>query len=77
MVGTVLFSCSSEESALSPELKACINNPECASSDGRLIIGYTPSTSKLDDSNVIEPVAMISVYEGDSIPDEFYDHWSC
>ena len=58
---------------LQPGLKHCIKNPECASSDGRLIIGFT-YPEHIDDPLYRGPVGMVAVYEGDPIPDEFYDH---
>ena len=59
---------------MQPGLKHCIKNPECASSDGRLIIGFT-YPEHIDDPLYRGPVGMVAVYEGDPIPDEFYDHW--
>ena len=58
---------------LSPELKSCIKNPDCASSDGRLIIGYTFDQTTVD-PEYRGPGYMVPVLEGDPIPDEFYDH---
>ncbi|NOQ72013.1 MAG: hypothetical protein GQ574_08430 [Crocinitomix sp.] len=64
---------SESKGGLSQELKSCINNPACASNDGRLIIGYTIPTEQLDPHYRGETY-MVAVYESETIPEEFYDH---
>ena len=59
----LLVSCGGK-GGLSPELKSCIKNPECASSDGRLIIGYTIDPKTLN-PDYRGPGYMVAVYEGD------------
>lgn len=67
-----LFSCYRGKGGLHPDLKKCIGNPKHAAPDGRLIIGFT--TQKSDGPHTRRMPGLVAIYEGDSIPEIFYDH---
>ena len=62
------FSCNKDETRLSDELKSVIKNPEYATDDGRLVIGFTP-IRRFDG---LKTGNWQAIYEGDTIPKEFY-----
>lgn len=68
----LIISCAGK-GGLSPELKALISNPDYASPEGKLIIGFT-FPPDIDDPNSRGPLGMVPVYEGEPIPEEFYNH---
>lgn len=65
--GTDLFA--KEKIQLPDQLQSVIGNPGDTSSDGRLIIGFTPNVGE---DGLIRGAAWRAVYEGDQIPEKFY-----
>lgn len=66
VVGGLILSCSGKDS-LPTDLKNKIGDPAYANSKGELIIGFTIDP---DGRGMIYE----AVYEGDNIPEYFYDH---